>query len=516
MPGRRCGALLLALPLMAGCAAAPGHAVIPAPMSIRVAEDEAFTIDSTAAIGVLTDSEQARAIAGHLAEVVGTLPESRPAVLPSGHPQAASAALTLALDPTAATRLGAEGYRLDVDGRGIRIVAAEPAGLFYGVQTLRQLLPPVLEYAAARPGPARVPYASIEDRPRFGWRGAMLDVARHFFEVDEVKRYIDLLALYKINRLHLHLADDQGWRIEVPAWPRLTQHGGSTEVGGGPGGFYTVADYAEIVRYAADRFMTIVPEIDMPGHTNAALASIPELNCDGVAPDLYTGIEVGFSALCVTSEATYEFVDGLVEHLAAITPGPWIHVGGDEVETLTDEEYAAFIERVETIVRRHGKRMVGWGEITAARLSPTTLVQHWHGEGTELADAREGQVILSPSTNVYVDMKYHAGTPIGLDWAGLLPLRKAYDWEPTALVPGLPANAIAGLEAPLWAETIATIRDIEYLAFPRIAAVAELAWSPQEATDWRAFRQRVARHGPRWIALGINFYRSPEVDWDGW
>lgn len=504
----------LVLLLVTGCAARPDHAVVPVPASIRVAEGDSFMVDTSAAIGVVSGGEEAVRIAGYLAEIVGTTPESRPRIL-AGQ-SGAGAAIILALDPTTGGARGPEGYALRVTAEGIRIDAADPAGLFYGVQTLRQLLPASAEYGAARPRSLAVPHVEVEDSPRFGWRGAMLDVARHFFGVEDVKRYIDLLALHKMNRLHLHLADDQGWRIEVPGWPRLTEHGGSTEVGGGSGGFYTTGDYQELVRYAADRFITIVPEIDMPGHTNAALASVPELNCDGVAPPLYTGIEVGFSALCVQNEATYDFVDAVLGHLAAITPGSWLHVGGDEVEELTDEEYRRFIERVETIVHRHGKRMSGWQEIAAADIDPSTLIQHWRGEGEELAGALAGQIILSPATRIYLDMKYHDGTPIGLDWSGLTPLRDTYDWDPTGLFSALPSNAIVGLEAPLWTETVATMGDLEFMAFPRLAAVAELAWSPAGATDWESFRRRVAHLGLRWTAMGVNFHRSPEVDWLVW
>ncbi|MGH2395294.1 MAG: beta-N-acetylhexosaminidase, partial [Candidatus Limnocylindria bacterium] len=337
--------------------------LVPVPAAIRT-ERGSFTVDTTTVIRVVSGGEEAMRVAAHLAEVVGATPESRPRIL-TGE-AAGEAAIVLALDPTSTPELGPEGYTLRVAAEGIRIDAAEPAGLFYGVQTLRQLLPASAEFEAARPRPLPVPYVDIEDRPRFRWRGAMLDVARHFFGVEAVKRYIDLLALHKMNRLHLHLADDQGWRIEVPGWPRLTEHGGSTEVGGGSGGFYTTQEYRELVRYAADRFITIVPEIDLPGHTNAALASVPELNCDGVAPPLYTGIEVGFSAVCVHNDATYEFVDAVLGHLASITPGSWLHVGGDEVEELTEEEYRLFIDRVESIVHGHGKRMAGWQEITSA------------------------------------------------------------------------------------------------------------------------------------------------------
>ena len=254
----------------------------------------------------------------------------------------------------------------------VTIRASHAAGLFYGVQSFRQLLPAFVEYDAVRPDKARPVVAAaarIADRPRFAWRGAMLDVARHFLSVAEVKRFVDLMVIYKLNRLHLHLADDQGWRVEIRAWPKLTAHGGSTEVGGGAGGYYTQAEYADLVDYASKRFVTVVPEIDMPGHTNAALASYAELNCDGKARELYTGIEVGFSALCVDHERTYAFISDVVREIAAITPGPWFHIGGDEVKTLTPRQYGGFIERVQTIVQSHGKHMIGWDEVSASRLS---------------------------------------------------------------------------------------------------------------------------------------------------
>src|SRR6185295_11809634 len=208
-----------------------------------------------------------------------------------------------------------------------------------------------------------------------------LDVARHFFTADEIYQYIDLLALYKLNRLHLHLADDQGWRIEIKSRPNLTARGSLTAVGGGPGGFYTQAQYADIVAYAAERLITIVPEIDMPGHTNAALASYAELNCDGVLRQPYTGIDVGFSSLCVDKPATYAFIDDVVREIAAITPGAYFHVGGDEVKTLKPEQYVRFIERMQEILQAHGKQMIGWDEVAPARLLPTTLVQHWRPDG---------------------------------------------------------------------------------------------------------------------------------------
>jgi hexosaminidase len=341
----------------------------------------------------------------------------------------------------------------------------------------------------------------------------MLDVARHFFTVDEIKRYVDLISAYKLNRLHLHLADDQGWRIEIKSWANLTALSGATEVGGGSGGFYTQAQYADIVAYARDRFVTIVPEIDMPGHTNAALAAYAELNCDGVARQPYTGIEVGFSALCMEKEITYKFIDDVVREIAMMTPGPYFHVGGDEVKTLSADQYRTFIERVQGIVQSHGKQMVGWDEIAPINLLPTTLVQHWRPDGSPAAAVAKGaKVIMSVANRAYLDMKYDASTPLGLNWAGFIDVRTAYDWDPATVVPGITEASIAGVEAPIWTETLANMRDVELMAFPRLPAVAEVAWSPA-ARNWDQFRRRLAAQAPHWTALGVNFFRSPAIDW---
>ena len=240
----------------------------------------------------------------------------------------------------------------------------------------------------------------------------MLDVARHFFGVDDVKRYMDLMALYKLNRLHLHLSDDQGWRIEIKSWPNLAIEGGKSEVGGGPGGYYTQQDYTALVDYGRERHITIVPEIDMPGHTNAALASYPDLNCDGIARQRYTGIEVGFSSLCVDKDITYKFIDDVVREIAALTPGAYFHIGGDEVKTLTAAQYVAFVERVQAIVQAHGKETIGWDEIAPAHLLPTTIVQHWRPDGApSQAVAKGARVVMSVANRAYLDMQYDAGEP---------------------------------------------------------------------------------------------------------
>lgn len=412
------------------------------------------------------------------------------------------------------TQLGAEGYRLEITPDGVLLEAPTAAGLFYGVQTLRQLLP----VGAAFDDHVALPAGEILDYPRFGWRGAMLDVARHFFGVDDVKRYIDLLALYKLNHLHLHLSDDQGWRIEIQSWPNLAQIGGSTAVNGEGGGYYTQAQYMDLVAYAAARHITIVPEIDLPGHTNSALAAYPELNCDGVAQPLYTGITVGFSSLCIDKELTYEFLDDVLRELAALTPGPYLHIGGDEAMATPTDAYLRFMARVQPIVQKYGKHVVGWEELGQARLLPGTLVQMWNADParnvhTLEAVAQGAKVIVSPASRTYLDMKYTAETRLGLQWAGLVEVRDAYDWEPTSHREGVGEEQVIGVEAPLWSENIRTIADVEYLAFPRLPGIAEIGWSPRQGRSWDEYRTRLAAHALLWDALGINYYRSPQVNW---
>lgn len=405
------------------------------------------------------------------------------------------------------TSLGEEGYELSITSDSVLIRANQPAGLFYGVQTLRQLLP------AHQSESVTLPALSIRDIPRFAWRGAMLDVARHFFGVEDVKRYIDLISHYKMNVLHLHLSDDQGWRIEIQSWPRLTEIGGSTQVGGDRGGYYTQQQYKEIVEYARSRYVTIVPEIDTPGHTNAALASYAELNSSEEAPALYEGTQVGFSTLWINNEITYQFLDDVIGELAALTPSPYIHIGGDEARSTPEEDYKYFIKRLQEIVVSHGKTAVGWSEIGETELLPGTIAQIWIPAGYESARRQGAKIILSPASKVYLDMKYDAASPLGLDWAGLISVKDAYDWEPGNYMEGLEESDILGIEAPLWTETIVTMQEIEYMAFPRLPGIAELAWSP-EGQSWEEYRERLAIHGEHMEAMGIHFFKSPDVDWE--
>ena len=386
----------------------------------------------------------------------------------------------------------AEGYRLEIGEGDIRITSSDAAGEFYARQTLAQL------------GPTP-PIGVIDDAPRFAYRGAMLDGARHFFDVSDVKRYLDDIALVKLNHLHLHLTDDQGWRIHIDSWPDLTRLGATTAVGGARGGFFTQQDYREIVDYAAERFITIVPEIDMPGHTNAAIVAYPAL---GDAPaEPYEGIEVGFSSLAIRSEDTYRFIDDVVREVAAITPGPYIHLGGDESLATTDEDFLYFIARAMSIAAKHGKTLIGWHEMGRSRELPYgTIGQYWSyltpqdgaAEHTLSFVEQGGRIILSPADVAYIDHKYDESTELGLTWAlGPTSIPSSYEWEPTAIIPGVGEEQILGVEAPMWTETLSTIEQVEAMAFPRLALIAEIAWSPKTTAPrtFASVRERVAAFG---------------------
>jgi hexosaminidase len=399
-----------------------------------------------------------------------------------------------------------EEYELVISPESIRLIAPETTGLFHAARSLVLMLPPTPA------GSVDLPAVHLKDWPRFAWRGFMLDVARHFFTVADVKRVIDMISLFKINRLHLHLADDQGWRIEIPSWPELTRIGSRSAVDGDPGGYYTRADITEIVNYAHSRQVLVIPEIDLPGHTNAALASYPELNSDGKARELYTGIEVGFSSLDPHLEVTYRFIDDVVREIAEISPDPWFHIGGDEAAATNPADYPDFIRRVAEIVRSHGKELIGWEEIGKADLGPGTCIQTWRTEDITIPPAGS-KLILSPANRIYVDMKYNEHFPLGLFWAGYVEVKDAYDWDPAEVMAGVSETDILGVEAALWTETIRRMEEIETMIFPRLTAVAEIGWSARANRDWQDYRKRLGRLG-KWLdARGIHYYHSPQIDW---
>jgi hexosaminidase len=283
------------------------------------------------------------------------------------------------------------------------------------------------------------------------------------------------------------------------------------------GGYLTKAQYADLVSYAAARYITVVPEIDMPGHVNAAQVAYPELTCNGVAPRPRTDTAVGYSSLCISKDVTYRFVDDVVRELAAMTPGPYIHVGGDEAQATPAADYLTFEQRVLPIVARYGKTAFGWHEIAKSPSSSTAVAQYWDTSRTNSAVAtavtRGTKVVMSPANKAYLDMKYTASTVLGQDWAGLIEVQTAYGWDPGTLVTGVPESAVLGVEAPLWSETLRSLDDIEFMAFPRLPAIAELGWSPTSTHNWTSFRARLGGYGPRWTLQGVNFYRSPQVAW---
>lgn len=406
-----------------------------------------------------------------------------------------------------------EAYQLYINQDSIIINANTAEGAFRGIQTLRQLVPETSNDTLAAHKIWPVPSGKIMDNPAFAYRGSMLDVARHFFSVEDVKKYIDILAYYKINVLHLHLSDDQGWRIEIKSWPKLTEIGGSTEVGGESGGFYTQEAYKDIVRYAAARFMTIIPEIDMPGHTNAASVSYPFLNGNGKPLALYEGMRVGFSTFDTRKDAVYAFIDDVVREISEITPGPYFHIGGDESHVTKKNDYIYFVNKVEKIVQKYGKRMIGWDEIAIADVDATSISQWWSSEENARKAVEKGmKVIVSPAKKTYLDMQYDTLSKHGLHWAAYIPVDTAYIWSPETHG-GIPLENILGIEAPLWSETISNIEELEYLAFPRVIGYSELSWSTPANRDWEDYKVRLAHQAPYLDRMNVKYYPSPLIDW---
>jgi hexosaminidase len=485
------------------------ESIIPKPVSIA-ATSESFTLKAKSAIFVEGGSDEILKTGQYLADKLNSVTGLSTAVKTAeGEPGSGNIYLTLSGEGES---LGEEGYELTVTKKLVKLAANKPAGLFRGIQTIRQIV--TNDTISKNPMVFKIPTGTITDYPEYQYRGMMLDVARHFFSAEDVKQVIDYIAFYKMNVMHLHLSDDQGWRIEIKSWPNLTAHGGSTQVGGGKGGFYTQEQYSDIVKYAADRYIIIVPEIDMPGHTNAALASYPELNCDGKARDLYTGTDVGFSTLCTKKEITYKFIDDVVREISTLTPGEFFHIGGDESHATKVEDYIPFINRVQDIVASHGKTVIGWDEIALSSLKPNSVAQCWASEeNAKKAIAQGAKILMAPAKKTYIDMQYDKSTPLGLHWAAYIEVDDNYNWDPANYIPGVGKENIIGVEAPLWTETISKLDDIEYMMFPRLPGVAETGWTPAEMRSWDEYKYRLAKHEKYFMAMDINYYPSKRVPW---
>lgn len=404
---------------------------------------------------------------------------------------------------------GNEGYKMVTTPKGVTVTAFKPEGVSRGIQTLRQLLPPDIDKNTMVKGVEwSIPASTITDKPEYSYRGYMIDVARRFFTVEEVKRQIDLAAQYKINKVHLHLSDDQGWRLEIKKYPDLTLIGGSTEVGGGPGGYYTQEQFKDIVAYAAERYVEIVPEFDMPGHTNAALASYGFLNPDGQKKPLYTDTKVGFSTFMTDSEETYNFIDDVFKEVSAISPSKYIQIGGDEADSTPKKDYDYFVGRVAKIAQKYGKEPIGWDPIdTSPEIGPDVILQNWRDSNKAAVD-KKMKIITSNASKAYLDMKYNKDTPYGIDWAGLIPVETAYNWDPTDFAP---KELVLGLEGPVWTEFIENQDQMDYMVYPRLMGYGEIGWTPKNLRSWDDYKGRLRSQGPRLENQGVNYYKAPEI-----
>ncbi len=505
--------------------------IIPQPVYVESGRG-VFELTKNSIIYVDTATPEWLSVAEALAEKIRPATGFAMNISVAQQPTLSGIRLTLVNEP----ELANEGYHLDITEKLLTVSANTAQGAFRGIQTIRQLLPASIELPSRQDIAWQIPAGVIRDFPGYAYRGGMLDVARHFFSVNEVKRFIDLISLYKINYLHLHLSDDQGWRIEIKSWPNLTLHGSKTEVGGGEGGFYTQEQYKEIINYAQERYITIVPEIDMPGHINAALASYGELNGGTIVPkegrltidanvnkildgkskstELYTGIEVGWSTLRLEKEATFRFVEDVIKEICAISPGPYFHIGGDEAQVTKKEDYIQFISRFQQIVKANGKAMMGWEEIAQGEIGNDAIVQHWNLPKYALLAVEKGsKLLMSPAKKAYLDMSYDSTSSFGLHWAAFIEVDSAYSWNPATYVDGIPKENIIGIEAPLWSETISNMDEVEYLLFPRLPGYAEIGWSQETGRNWEEYKVRLGKHGPRFKAMKIDFYQSKKVPW---
>lgn len=527
-------------------AQSPVLPVIPVPVSYTYGNGQ-YSLPASITIVTPADSMIAKT-ANRLAERLTTIAGRKVTVNATGKP--ASGDFIFVIDK----KIPAEGYRLQIEPRGVRITGGGPAGIFYGVQTMLQLLPAsIVSKAAPAAEQWIVPSVVVEDYPRFAWRGMMLDVARHFFTKQQVKDFIDQMVQFKFNTLHLHLVDDQGWRLEIKSLPKLTEVGAwrANRVGRWGdftkptpdepktyGGYYTQDDIRELLAYARERFVTIIPEIDIPGHSLAAVASYPELTCTTdstyqvnagerfmIWPGNGTFYGTLDNTLCPANEKVYEFLDKVFTEVAALFPAEYIHMGGDECykgfwekskavsdlmkrEKLKDmhEVQSYFVKRVGKIIASKGKKMMGWDEIMEGGLAPGAAVMSWRGMkgGTEAAAAKH-QVVMSPNEFAYHDL--YQGDPVAEPptYSKVL-LNKAYAFDPVP--PGVDPQYILGGQCNLWSERLWTVRHMQYMLWPRGLATAESVWSPKEKKDWTSFVSRVENQLKRFDEAEVNYSRS--------
>ncbi len=531
-------ALFLVFSVGVGCAAPqapPSIDLIPAPSSIAIG-DGVFRLGDETVVDV-----QAPELAAGVERQVASLRRSTRLPLAEG---AAGDDSTIRV--VAQPSVPDEGYTLRITPAEVLVEASTDAGVFYAFQTVRQLLPPDVESTTPVDDVDWIlPSVVIEDAPRFAYRGMHLDVGRHFFDVDVVKAYVDTMARFKINRFHWHLTEDQGWRIEIDAYPRLTEVGAwraespvednlDPYVGDGErhGGFYTKDEVRDVVAYAAERFVTVVPEIELPGHATAALAAYPELGCTDATLDVSTTWGIHDTIFC-PKEATFEFLETVLSEVMELFPSELIHIGGDEVpkrqweeseqaqavmrrEGLADEDelQSWFTRRIERHLRANGRQLIGWDETLEGGLAPGAMVMSWRGIEGGIAAARQGHdVVMTPVEHAYFDFYQGdaASEPLAMNWAGFaIPLETVYAFEPLPdVLTDTEAQHIVGAQGNVWTEYIPTAEHLEYMAYPRALALAEVAWSSRATRDWETFVERLPGVLAHLDALAVR-YRFPE------
>jgi len=519
-------------------------AIIPAPVRITELKGD-FTFSEKTRIILSEMNSETKLAADYLSMLIKN-PTGIELPVKEGE-KTTRGSVFMTLDTTVKNR---EGYILSITPGRIIIRANSPAGLFYGVQTLRQLLPVEVEVEVKEITEGivlSVPCCEISDEPAFIYRGMLLDVGRHMFPVSDVKRYIDMIAMHKMNKFHWHLTDDQGWRIEIKKYPKLTETGAFRKEtlvghlrnkqnifdGQQYGGFYSQEEIREVVAYAASRFVTVIPEIEMPGHAVAALASYPELSCTGGPFEVATKWGVSDDVFCAGKEETFTFLQDVLSEVIELFPGEYIHIGGDECpktrwekcrycqkrikdEGLSDEKelQSWFIQRMEKFLTSKGRRLIGWDEILEGGLAPGATVMSWRGtEGGIAAAKHKHDVIMTPNRFVYLD--YYQCEPDGQPLAigGYLPLERVYSYNPLSgeLTPE-EQKYILGIQGNVWTEYISTPEHMEYMAFPRAFAIAETGWTPDRLKDFEDFLARLEILKTRYKAIGINYFNGEYRD----
>jgi hexosaminidase len=505
--------------------------IIPQPVSLQLDKGN-FTIDARTTISYNKANKSLKATANFLATGIKKI-----SGINLSQNKAKSKKIEFKISPT--NEIGEEGYLLNVTPDAIKITANTNKGLIYGIQSLFQVLPQIRTNA-----PMAVPCIQIKDYPRFKWRGMHLDVSRHFFSVDMVKEYIELLAYYKMNTFHWHLVDDQGWRIEIKKYPKLTEIGAwrvdqndkvwsyrpqaKEDEEATYGGFYTQEEIKDVVKFAAERGVNIVPEIEMPGHVASAIASYPELSCSQKHQLPLTGGDYTnmSSNYCVGNDEVFRFNEDVLTEVMALFPSKYIHIGGDEVDKTawkncpkcqkrmqnenlkTEEELQSyFIKRIEKFIVSKNRKMIGWDEILEGGLAPEAVVMSWRGEKGGIESAKMNhEVVMTPGNPVYFD-HYQAG-PDGepLAIGGMNTLKKVYDYEPIPKeLPSENSKYILGAQANLWTEYITTNEGVEYMILPRMLALAEVVWSPATSKDWNSFNQRLKWHFRGFQQKGLHY-----------